>query len=128
MLNITDENGLTETDRKVLDRALRLQRNHDANCAEQIESMLETRTWFEVASFAAYCCQGRALRCKPWEAPPCVGTGAGAALLEQMLAAGVSQWEPDPMRALQAAMKAHPSVPARQKREIARQRAISGGR
>ena len=44
---------------------------------EQLDGMLEDRPflpaqpWFEVASFAAYCVQGEALRLKLWQSPPC---------------------------------------------------------
>ena len=43
---------------------------------EQFDGMLEDRPllpaqpWFEVASFAAYCVQGEALRLKLWQSPP----------------------------------------------------------
>jgi hypothetical protein len=59
-----------------------------------------------VATFAASCCQSRSLNLDPWEEPPCHGDSvhqpdpAAKKLLEQMLAAGVSRWHPDPMAAL----------------------------
>jgi hypothetical protein len=78
------------------------------------------RPWAEVARFAAICCQTRALRLAPYEMAPCQadrdppgppsrGSGwAGSypqarALLDRMLKAGVSQWHPDPLAALEAA-------------------------
>jgi hypothetical protein len=70
----------------------------------QLVDMLKDRPWIEVAEFAAYGCQRRALKLKPFDEPPCWGgedpPGKAAALLDRMLAAGISQWEPDPMAAL----------------------------
>jgi hypothetical protein len=73
--------------------------------AEQLESMLEDRPWLEVAQFACYCVQGDVLRLKLWESPPCASSGDEAAqkLLQKMLKAGVSQFDPDPLRALETA-------------------------
>jgi hypothetical protein len=75
------------------------------------------RSFAEVGQFAAYCCQCRSLRLKPWQTPPMHGDaepshpdaddthgyGAAAELLERLLAAGLSRWEPDPIGALEAA-------------------------
>ena len=72
--------------------------------AAQLRSKLETESWFEVAQFAAYCCQGTTLNLDLSEHPPCVvdvdEPGPAAVLLGRMLKAGVSRWEPDPLRAL----------------------------
>jgi hypothetical protein len=80
--------------------------------------MSQGRSFEEVGRFAAYHCQCRILRLKPWETAPCDagphlhpdatdthGYGAAAELLERMLAAGLSRWEPDPIGALEAAEK-----------------------
>jgi len=64
--------------------------------------------WYEVASFAAGCCQYQALQLKPWQEPPCQcdeddpneRDRQGQALLRKMLAAGVSRYDPDPLAAL----------------------------
>jgi hypothetical protein len=58
-----------------------------------------------VASFAAYCVQGDVMNLKPWESPPSCPSGDEAAwqLLQKMLAAGVSEFDPNPLAALAAA-------------------------
>ncbi|MBB6407653.1 hypothetical protein [Mesorhizobium sangaii] len=59
--------------------------------------------WFEAAIFASYCCQIKALRLKPWESPPVHGRKEDPQswrLLQRMLKAGISQFEPDPPAAL----------------------------
>jgi hypothetical protein len=84
--------------------------------AGQIDRMMASRPFEEVGRFAAYHCQRRNLRLKPWETAPCDagphrdpdavdshGYAAAAGLLERMLAAGLSRWEPDPIAALEAA-------------------------
>jgi hypothetical protein len=88
----------------------------DPSRKQQLESMANGGTypgdmpqpWTEVAQFAAYCVQGTALNLKPWETPPCSaskGDTAGLNLLDRMLEAGISQWEPDPLGALDRASK-----------------------
>jgi hypothetical protein len=73
--------------------------------------MLEERDWFEVARFASYHQQVKNLRCTPWESPPCwIGSDAsvGPQYLEigrRLVQAGLSLFEPDPLKALQDAKK-----------------------
>jgi hypothetical protein len=49
------------------------------------------------------------LNLEPWSSPPCWGDSkhhpnpAARKLLEQMLAAGVSRWHPDPLAAIEEA-------------------------
>jgi hypothetical protein len=90
--------------------------------AGQIKEKLQDESWEDVAIFCAELCQERALHLKPWENPPCViedpddpderlepdkpgpasdGRRQAAALLKRMLAAGVSRYHPDPLRALE---------------------------
>ena len=104
---------MDEIDKEALTRALELTKA-EPDRAEQIESMLKDRSWEEVAQFAAYQQQCKNLRLKPGETPPChgavnlaaPGTGADESfqaanrLLQRMMDAGLSQWEPDPERAL----------------------------
>ena len=40
----------------------------------QLNSKLQDKSWFEVATFAAYCMQCQNLHLKPWEDPPCWGS------------------------------------------------------
>jgi hypothetical protein len=82
---------------------------------EQLDSMLEDRSWEEVAQFAAYDLQFDSLRLKPWQTPPCcvvdeneprVGEESAAKLLHRMLKAKISRWHPDPIAALEEREKA----------------------
>jgi hypothetical protein len=64
---------------------------------------LPPQPWIDVATTAAYRCQSRALHLKPWQIPPLYcyeGDKDGEALLRRMLDAGLSRYEPDPLRAL----------------------------
>ena len=85
--------------------------NKEPARAAQLRSMLKDQSWIEVAEFAAYGCQNRSLHLLPWELPPCHGDSehhpdqAARKLLDQMLAAGISRYHPDPMAALEAAKR-----------------------
>ena len=63
---------MDEIDKEALTRALKLTKAEPER-AGQIESMLENRSWEEVAQFAARHQQCKNLRLKPWETPPCHG-------------------------------------------------------
>jgi phage terminase small subunit len=112
---------LSAIDRDALTRALALAKASDEpGRREQIPRMLQHKTWQDVAEFAAYGCQRRALQLKPWQNPPCYGQlrtddadNAGAAvLLQRLLEAGLSRWEPDPVAALAAIeTRAHGDLP-----------------
>ena len=98
---------MNNIDKDALDRALQTKlRAKDQTEVEQIKNMLNdpSRTWTQVAEFAAYSCQIAALKLEPWQEPPCHGDRKGDApgdkLLRRMLAAGVSQFDPDPLAAL----------------------------
>ena len=102
---MSDKYEYTEVDMNALRRAMAIgmaSTEHDR--AAQLVNMLKDRPWIEVATFAAYGCQRRALKLKPWNEPPCWGgedpPGKAARWLDRMLAAGISQWEPDPKGAL----------------------------
>ena len=104
---------MTRKDRDALKRCMEIAMT-DPLRADQLRSKLEYESWEDVARFAANCVQGRSLRLRPWESPPCSAEviwndgsirrdpDAGA-MLDRMLAAGLSQYEPDPLAALQAA-------------------------
>ena len=98
-------------DRAALKLALEQARTESPGRAEQIDSMLKHDSWAEVATFAAFCCQTDTLNLDPWQSPPCNGDSVhhpdpdAKKLLEQMLAAGVSRWHPDPMAALAEAKR-----------------------
>ena len=79
---------------------------------KEIAEMLYNRTFEEVGMFAVGRCQDRTLGLRPWECPPFQtkpvdepgdswGCRPGEVeLLKRMLAAGISRYHPDPMRAL----------------------------
>src|SRR6476646_7582366 len=104
---------MDKIDTEALTRALELTKAEPEH-AEQIESMLKDRSWEEVAQFAAKHQQCKNLQLKPGEIPPCHGAVNLAApgtdadesfpaanrLLQRLLDAGLSQWEPDPEAAL----------------------------
>jgi hypothetical protein len=105
-------------DREALDRALKIAQR-DPGRAAQVQSMLKDRPRRAVQEFCAYSCQISALSLKPWQSPPChidenadepdnpsrEPDTAARELLRQMLRAGVSRFEPDPLTALQRVNK-----------------------
>src|SRR5262249_14266212 len=103
---------LDPVDRDALERSMAIaQRNLDR--AEQLQSMLRDQDWIEVAEFASHCCQFRALCLKPWQSPPSSvdendldeEDKAARDLLRKMLAAGVSRYDPDPLKALKSRLR-----------------------
>jgi hypothetical protein len=90
----------SDEDMSALKRAIQIVQS-DPSRAEQINSLLRDHSWSEVAEFAAACCQRHALQLKPWECPPAFcADEASERFLDRMIAAGISQWEPDPIKAL----------------------------
>jgi hypothetical protein len=105
MLMKTDPDEYDDHDLDALERAMVQVRKHGKTRRDQIDSKLLDEPWCNVAEFAAYVCQTRALKLKPWETPPiygdiCGAQGKAAELLQKMIAAGISRWEPDPIAAL----------------------------
>jgi hypothetical protein len=108
---------LTNVDREALERAIALYRQRDSASRDQIDDLLRTRSWREVAELAAYGCQCDRLGLRPWQSPPTEvdvsyehmtgddhrGLRAAAQLLRRLLDAGLSRYEPDPLHALDAA-------------------------
>jgi hypothetical protein len=84
---------------------------------EQIESKLRDDGWWRAAMFAAYHQQTKNLKLLPWQDAPCeftpkdkpnlarahAGEAEAIALCRRLVAAGLSRWEPDPVKALAAA-------------------------
>jgi hypothetical protein len=98
-------------DAEALRLAMQMACAEDADRAEQIAEMLQEQPWREVAEFAACVAQSRSLHLKPWQWPPAWGPDQrddpqGGKLLDEMLRLGVSQWHPDPMRAIEEARAA----------------------
>jgi len=107
---------LSRSDREALERAIEMACQESRDRAAQIDAMLhqQMRPWLQVAKFAASCCQRRALRVKPWQMLPLdvieiEGDDPPAVLLRRMLAAGLSKYEPDPLKAL-AEAKSRPTA------------------
>src|SRR5262249_44179519 len=106
--------GLSAIDCSALERAFAMARAESAKERERFDEMAR-KDWQEAARFAAYHCQVRTLRLKPWQAPPmhaddvvsdapCYGgRPEEVALRQRLLAAGLSVFEPDPIAALAAA-------------------------
>jgi len=103
---------LGHVDLDALTRAMEIARR-DPRTAKQLEYKEKTYGWADAATFAAYCCQCDALKLRPWQEPPMhgdstdgiddfpnAGRAAAADLLRRLLAAGLSRFEPDPMKAL----------------------------
>jgi hypothetical protein len=107
---------LNQADREALGRALKMARAESKQERERFDEMLSREGWREAAHAAAYACQCRTLKLRPWQAPP---TDVHSdvvmnppsyghrpeeiALRRRMLALGLSLYEPDPICALEAA-------------------------
>jgi hypothetical protein len=105
---MSDDNDIAPLDRDALARCMDIA-GRDPDMAAFLQSKLEDgQTWVEVADFAAFHVQNKALRLRPWEEPPSVYSEAdadeggtdGQRLLHKMLQAGLSRYEPDPRMAL----------------------------
>jgi hypothetical protein len=115
----TTPTKLTETDFEAMERAIELYRRRDPASREQIDGMLKDRPWREAAELASYGCQCDRLGLRPWQSPPCEVVGdpddyeymkddhrglrGAARLLQRLLDAGLSRYEPDPIAALERA-------------------------
>jgi hypothetical protein len=113
-------------DREALERCLRIvlaDKTNDgwlSGAKAHVERVLAEENWCEAAELACFRCQAHALSLKPWQIPPCDihpddlkailargddGVGGryfAAKLLKQLFEADLSQYEPDPIRALEA--------------------------
>ena len=110
----TSEADLSDVDHAALVKAIETVRAKGGDRREQIEEKLRGQhgcTWLDTALFASYSAQCEALDLFPGTYPPCwiEGPGDVAAdpdnratfrLLQRMLAAGVSRFDPDPLAAL----------------------------
>ena len=87
-----------------MQRAIAWVRQESPDRAAQIEDKFK-REGFEAAGrFAASVAQNKTLQLKPWETPPSNIWGnfcsRGIELRDRLLAAGLSVYEPDPIKAL----------------------------
>ena len=103
--------GLDPADLEALRLAFAQSRASSKARAQQVDEMLEERSWQEAAEFAAYDRQIDNMGLRPWETPPCciadeneprVGEEVAAKVLRLMLRAGISRWHPNPIGALEA--------------------------
>ena len=102
-----EPNRITPADQDALRRAL-TEARRDPSCVVQLARKEREDSVLEAQLTAAYHCQVRNLKLKPWEAPPCFGDAypghdghvGGAKLLRQLLDAGLSRFEPNPLSAL----------------------------
>jgi hypothetical protein len=130
MMQRTDGRGrrLSPVDQEALERAIEIVRNRpekeDPGRRQQIDHLLEHEGWFTAATFCAYSCQRDTVHPKLWQPVPCDiedlegdlakgddgkgGQYRAALLLKRMLAAGLSMYEPDPIRALAEAKRRAP--------------------
>jgi hypothetical protein len=103
---------LSEVDKAALELAMKIARQEPGR-AEQLDAKLKTESWFNVATFASYCCQTDSLNLRPWQEPTChvyfdepvktddvQGRCSALQLLAQMEALGISRWHPDPLAAI----------------------------
>src|SRR5262245_45506171 len=100
----------TKADLEALQRAVEMTlTDPDRDRVKQVEDMLKERDWYDVATFCSYHQQVNNLRLKPWESPPCwIG---GDAIIDpeimelgnRLERAGLSLYEPDPLKALENA-------------------------
>jgi hypothetical protein len=117
MKSTIDHDVLNAADRDALERAMTLCRSESKGRAAQIDAKLQDESWESVACFAAVCSQTRLLALDPWQTPPLRaslndltkprddsrGERRAAELLEKLLRAGLSRFEPDPVAALERA-------------------------
>jgi len=111
---------LSDVDREALTRALEMARAESEEERKHIDRVLAEDGWQQAAETAAYHCQDARLHLRPWQPPPCWirnlagdlaagndgvgGRYAAAKLVQRLLAAGLSRFEPDPEAALKRRM------------------------
>lgn len=100
-------------DRDAFKRAIEMIRAESPSRRAQIDDKLAREGFEQAGQFAAYHGQVSTLRLKPWQPPPMyadprgvgpddgiMGYRAAELLLQRLLAAGLSRFEPDPVAAL----------------------------
>jgi hypothetical protein len=111
-MQVEPDDDTDPVDVAALRRALAQLRALQPSRCGQLDAMTQERGWQTAARFAAYSLQISSMGLKPWQVPPCAvrdetdprdGEEEAAALLTRMLDMGLSQYEWDPLRALEAA-------------------------
>ena len=122
---------LGRIDREALSRALEIVRNRpekeDPGRREQVDHLMKHEGWFTAADFCCYCCQSELIRPRLWQPIPADidpadietilargddglgGEYAAARVLKRMLRAGLSRYEPEPLKALAEAKRRAPA-------------------
>jgi hypothetical protein len=122
---------LSRIDREALTRALEIVRNRpekeDPGRREQVDHLMKHEGWFTAADFCCYCCQSEVIRPRLWQPIPADidpadietilargddglgGEYAAARVLRRMLRAGLSRYEPEPLKALAEAKRRAPA-------------------
>jgi hypothetical protein len=122
---------LSRIDREALSRALEIVRNRpekeDPGRREQVDHLMKHEGWFTAADFCCYCCQSELIRPRLWQPIPADidpadietilargddglgGEYAAARVLKRMLRAGLSRYEPEPLKALAEAKRRAPA-------------------
>jgi hypothetical protein len=120
---------LSPVDQEALERCIAITRNSsEPGRRKQIDNMIKERGWYAAGIFSAYSSQYDAIRPRLWQPVPSDindiegtlakgddhlgGSYRAALLLKRMLAAGLSRYEPDPVRALEAKRRASTQQPA----------------
>jgi hypothetical protein len=108
---------LNRNDQRALKRAFVAAQSESTEERMRLDEIVRTRGWLAAARDAAYTCQVRNLKPRPWQRPPCEiapdaqvsyppsygHSPAEIGLMRRMLALGVSRFEPDPAAALERA-------------------------
>jgi hypothetical protein len=108
--------AMNDVDRAACERAIEIARA-DPDSRMLIEALLARGDSFEeVGQTAAYHCQCASLHLRPWQPPPMyatprldgpddgiMGRHAADVLLCHLFAAGLSKYEPDPLKAIEQA-------------------------
>lgn len=115
---MTTKQQLSQVDREAVTRAIELKRARSPADRREVDDMLKTHSWFEVAEDAVYCCQRSLIAPRLWQKQPhdievdeietiiargpdgLGGEYQAAKLLRRMLKAGLSKFEPQPLQAL----------------------------
>jgi hypothetical protein len=117
----TSQKTKDDRDHDALERCIQATlASKDHKRAEQVREKLAEEPWNEVALFCVYDRQLEALHLKPWEDPPCWiepddikailatpghASFEAAKLAKQLIDAGLSIYEPDPIEALKRKRK-----------------------
>jgi hypothetical protein len=97
---------MKQIDQTALELALgTILKGKDIGRAEQVRYLRDQDGWEPTARFCASMLQRQQLELKPWDRPPCdldaPDDSAAGRLLRRMLGAGLSRYDPNPLRGLE---------------------------